>query len=233
MQHADPGFRQPGDRPIVRLPNDLAELRRYDAVLLVDPDMRALGPQWPEMLTNFVGQDGGGLIFIAGELHSQQLFESADARSPAGEWTRILPVVREPGLFRTEAEVRLSSQNTYTLELTPEGRGDPVFAFHADPIRNRSILTSLPGMYWSFPVTRARPARSCWRATAIRGCRTSTGGRCSWPRSSTGPAGRSSSASTARIAGGTCRRTTSTASGRGWLTAWAGTRRWAAGSRSR
>ena len=119
--------------------------------------MRALGPQWPEMLTNFVGQEGGGLIFVAGELHSQQLFEAADARSSGGEWTRILPVVREPGLFRTEAEVRLSSQNTYTLELTPEGRGDPIFEFNADPIRNRSILTSLPGMYWSFPVTRARP----------------------------------------------------------------------------
>ena len=79
MQHADPGFRQPGDRPITRLPNDAAELRRYDALLLVDPDMRALGPQWPEMLTNFVGQEGGGLIFVAGELHSQQLFEAADA----------------------------------------------------------------------------------------------------------------------------------------------------------
>jgi hypothetical protein len=32
-----------------------------------------------------------------------------------------------------------------------------VFEFHSDPIRNRAILTSLPGMYWSFPVTRARP----------------------------------------------------------------------------
>jgi hypothetical protein len=74
-----------------------------------------------------------------------------------GDWTRILPIVREPGLFRTEAEVRLSSQSTYTLELSPEGRGDPVFEFNADPIRNRSILTSLPGMYWSFPVTRSRP----------------------------------------------------------------------------
>src|SRR4029077_9705963 len=47
-------------------------------------------------------------------------------------------------------------QTTYLLELTPEGRGDPIFEFHPDPIRNRSILTSLPGMYWSFPVTRAR-----------------------------------------------------------------------------
>jgi hypothetical protein len=157
MQHSDPGFRQPGDRPIPRLPNDSAELARYDVLLLVDPDLRALGAQWPDMILNFVGQEGGGLIFVAGELHSQQLFEAAEVNQAGGHWTRILPVVREPGLFRTEAEVRLSSLTTYSLELTPEGRGDPIFEFNADPIRNRTILTSLPGMYWSFPVTRARP----------------------------------------------------------------------------
>ena len=157
LQHADPGFRQPGDRPISRLPNDTSELRNYDALLLVDPDLRALGPQWPDMITHFVGQEGGGVIYVAGELYSQQLFEAVDAKTAGGNWTRILPIVRDPGLFRTEAEVRLSSQSTYTLELSPEGRGDPVFEFNADPIRNRSILTSLPGMYWSFPVTRSRP----------------------------------------------------------------------------
>jgi hypothetical protein len=157
IQHADPGFRQPGDRPIQRLPNDDAELRQYDALLLVDPDLRVLPAQWPDMLSNFVGQGGGGLIYIAGELFSQQLFESAETASAGTHWTRILPIVRDPGLFRTEAEVRLSTQNTYTLDLTPEGRGDPIFEFNPDPIRNRAILTSLPGMYWSFPVTRARP----------------------------------------------------------------------------
>ncbi len=157
IQHADPGYRQPGDRPINRLPTDAAELSRYDALLLVDPDVRSLGAQWPEMLTNFVGQEGGGLIFVSGELYSQQVFEADEGSRTGGNWTRILPVVREPGLFRTEAEVRLSSQSTYILELTPEGRGDPIFEFNADPIRNRAILTSLPGMYWSFPVTRARP----------------------------------------------------------------------------
>ena len=168
-QHADPGFRQPGDRPITRLPNDADELGRYDALILVDPDMNALGPQWPDLIANFVGKEGGGLIFIPGELYSQQLFEAdaADANrttteptadQPAGgRWTKILPVVREPGLFRTEAEVRLTTQNTYILDLTPEGRGDPIFEFNPDPIRNRATLASLPGMYWSFPVTRARP----------------------------------------------------------------------------
>jgi hypothetical protein len=158
LQHADPGFRQPGDKPITRLPNDAEELARYDAVVLIDPDMQALGPQWPDLIANFVGKDGGGLIFMPGELYSQQLFDAeAGGTSAAGRWTRVLPVVREPGLFRTEAEVRLATQSTYALELTAEGRGDPIFEFHPDPIRNRTILTSLPGMYWSFPVTRARP----------------------------------------------------------------------------
>jgi hypothetical protein len=158
FQHADPGFRQPGDKPITRLPNDAEELGRYDGLVLIDPDMQALGPQWPELIANFVGKDGGGLIFMPGELYSQQLFDSeAGGTSEAARWTRVLPIVREPGLFRTEAEVRLATQSTYALELTPEGRGDPIFEFHPDPIRNRTILTSLPGMYWSFPVTRARP----------------------------------------------------------------------------
>jgi hypothetical protein len=157
IQHADPGFRQPGDRPIQRLPANDSELRQYDALLMIDPDLRALGAAWPEMITHFVGQEGGGLIFVAGELHSPQLFEAAGPSASGGDWTRILPVVRDPGLYRSEAEVRLSSQSTYALELTPEGRGDPVFEFHPDPLRNRAILTSLPGMYWSFPVTRARP----------------------------------------------------------------------------
>ncbi len=157
IQHSDPGFRQPGDRPIARLPNDPAELRRYDTLVLVDPDLPAMGGQWPEMIRNFVGQDGGGLVFIAGELHSQQIFEASEGKASADDWTRILPIVRDAGLYRSEAEVRLSSQSTYTLDLTPEGRGDPVFEFHPDPVRNRAILGSLPGMYWSFPVTRARP----------------------------------------------------------------------------
>ena len=157
LQHADPGYRQAGDRPISRLPNDAEELGRYDALVLIDPDMQALGPQWPDLIANFVGKDGGGLIFIPGELYSQQLFEADAEDSAGGKWTRILPVVREPGLFRTEAEVRLTTQSTFVLELTPEGRGDPIFEFNPDPIRNRATLASLPGMYWSFPVTRARP----------------------------------------------------------------------------
>ena len=81
LQHADPGYGRGATGRSSRLPNDADELGRYDALLLIDPDMRALGPQWPELITNFVGKDGGGLIFVPGELYSQQLFEADDSES--------------------------------------------------------------------------------------------------------------------------------------------------------
>ena len=153
-----PGFRQPGDRPISRLPNDAAELRQYDALLLVDPDMRALGPQWPEMITNFVGQEGGGLIFVAGELLLAAALRGGRRPSrPAATGRGSCPSSASRACSAPRPRSGSARRTTYTLELTPEGRGDPIFEFNPDPIRNRAILTSLPGMYWSFPVTRARP----------------------------------------------------------------------------
>ena len=59
--------------------------------MLIDPDMQALGPQWPDLIANFVGKDGGGLIFIPGELYSQQLFEA-----DAGTSSRRRPLDTHP-----------------------------------------------------------------------------------------------------------------------------------------
>ena len=161
LQSAGDGYEHVGHRPLRRLPATVQELEHYDVVILFDPDMRALGPSWPEMLTKFVGDAGGGLIYVAGELNSQALFNPEGGPLGAAgidnSWLRTLPVVREPGLYQSAADVRLSSRDTWTLELTPEGDGDSVFRFDPDPARNREVLTSLPGMYWHFPVTRAKP----------------------------------------------------------------------------
>ncbi|HEV3342821.1 MAG TPA: hypothetical protein VG125_20785 [Pirellulales bacterium] len=164
VQSAPHEYEQIGGRPIRRLPANQKELDHFDTLVLVDPDMRGLGPAWPEMLTKFVGDAGGGLIYISGELNSQRLFnpESGDGSSlgvgdPASSWLRILPVVRDAGLYQSAADVKLSSRETWTLELTAEGNADRIFQFAPEPGRNREILVSLPGMFWHFPVTRAKP----------------------------------------------------------------------------
>ncbi|HEV7224947.1 MAG TPA: hypothetical protein VGN42_19745, partial [Pirellulales bacterium] len=164
LQSAEQAYENVGHRPIRRLPANQKELDQYDVLVLFDPDMRGLGPAWPEMIAKFVGEAGGGLIYVAGELGSQKLFSpAAGDGSELGiggadsSWLKILPVVRDPGLYQSSADVRLSSRETWTLELSPEGAADAVFQFAAEGGRNREILASLPGMYWHFPVTRAKP----------------------------------------------------------------------------
>ncbi|HEV3024835.1 MAG TPA: hypothetical protein VGX76_20305, partial [Pirellulales bacterium] len=163
LQNAEQGYEHIGHRPIRRLPANQKELDHFDVVILIDPDMRNLGPAWPELLTQFVGKAGGGLIYVAGEMNSQRLFtpEAGDGAllgtgGAENSWLKILPIVRDPGLYQSAADVRLSSRDTWTLELTPEGNADPIFQFAPEPSRNREILASLPGMFWHFPVTRAK-----------------------------------------------------------------------------
>jgi hypothetical protein len=163
LQSAGQSYEQMGTRPIRRLPSNRQELEQYDVVVLFDPDMRALGTPWSELLSQFVGSAGGGLVYVAGEMHTRNLFdgvvEGAEASGTAtidNAWLRMLPVVADPGLFKSTAEVALSAREPWNLELTPEGTLDSIFQFDPDSGRNREILASLPGMYWHFPVTRPK-----------------------------------------------------------------------------
>ena len=100
---------------------------------------------------------GAALIFVAGELYSQQLFEAAEAQLGGSKLDANSADRARPGPVPHRGRgAALEPVNLHARALAG-GRGDPVFEFNADPIRNRAILTSLPGMYWSFPVTRSRP----------------------------------------------------------------------------
>ena len=156
LQTADDAYSHLGHRPIRRLPVSQAELNRYDCVVLYDPDPSLWPPHFPQLLGDFVAQAGGGLIYIAGEGTGTALFDRSDDEA-VSSLVEMLPVVRDPGLFRTAVDVRISSREAWKLYITPEGRADLIFRFHPDPQRNKRIVDQLPGMYWHLPVTRAKP----------------------------------------------------------------------------
>lgn len=155
LQAADAKYEHPGASPIRRLPATQTELNDYDCIVLYDPDPAAWPQDYPQMLTDFVAQAGGGLIYIAGERMSKLLWEHQG--DPTATFAGILPVVVEPGLFRSEVSVKISSREPWRLDVTSEGKIDPIFQFGGNPQQNEQILASLPGMYWHFPVTRAKP----------------------------------------------------------------------------
>ncbi|HVJ84188.1 MAG TPA: hypothetical protein VM452_01015 [Caulifigura sp.] len=155
LMSADKDFEHPADLPIQRLPITQEELDEYDCVILYDPDPAGFPPNFGDLLTNFVTKAGGGLVYIAGELQTSRIFDSQ--LDPALTWLQLLPVIREPGLFRSAVQTQLSSRQPWRLQMTEEGKHDPVLAFSDDAEANLRVIENLPGMYWHFPVTRAKP----------------------------------------------------------------------------
>jgi hypothetical protein len=155
LQAADTTYEHPGSVPIRRLPSTQEEMNQLDCVILYDPDPEKWPENFPDLLKKFVVQAGGGLIYVAGEMQTLHSFERQ--AEPGMNWLSLLPVVREPGLFQTEVMMKLSAQTPWSLDATTDGRRDPIFTFAEDPDENQRILETLPGMYWHFPVSRAKP----------------------------------------------------------------------------
>lgn len=154
LQTADAQYEHPGNPPVKRLPRTREEMNDFDCVVLYDPDP-ALWPQdYNELLTDFVAKAGGGLVYVAGERMTKPLFDRQD--DPSLSWLSLLPVVVEPGLYQSEVQMKLSAQSPWKLEITPEGKADPIFQFAPTAEKNEPILAALPGVYWHFPVTRAK-----------------------------------------------------------------------------
>lgn len=155
LMFADTDYKQKGNTVLTRLPLTEQELDRFDCVILYDPDLRELPANFTSLLNKFVGDKGGGLVFIAGESATADIFDRTV--TGADDVLPLLPVVREPGLFRTRVEMRLSSSREWKLQLTPAGMQDELFRFDEDHDKNRRIIAGLPGVYWHFQVTREKP----------------------------------------------------------------------------
>ena len=72
LQTADADYEQPGDPRIKRLPQTPEELNEFDCVVLYDPDPTPGRSDFPQLLSDFVGKAGGGLVYIAGERMTQR-----------------------------------------------------------------------------------------------------------------------------------------------------------------
>ncbi|XAL98640.1 hypothetical protein OT109_13755 [Phycisphaeraceae bacterium D3-23] len=149
QQPASPGL------ALNRLPKTIDELDQYDCIVLYDPNPAGWAVNFSDLLVEFVANRGGGLVYICGERNTQALFNQQG--SPGVSFIDLLPVSREPGLFPSAVQVSLTMREPWKLKITETGMRDEVFAFNRDPVVNRRILQSLPGLMWHFTVTREKP----------------------------------------------------------------------------
>jgi hypothetical protein len=143
---------QEATKLLTEFPASAAELAKYNVIVAFDPDWERLSAEQRQFLNRWVQRDAGGLIAVAGELHTPQLAQEADKLRDVSV---LYPVV----LNRLLSELRISqgADEAWPVLLTPEGRASE-FLRIADATGNAStdLWQTFEGIYRSYPVRSVR-----------------------------------------------------------------------------
>jgi hypothetical protein len=152
LMSADPDFPQEGDESLKKLPDSPKELFEYDVVILMDVEAQGFPPGFLPMVEEFVGKERGGLVYCAGSLFSPAFFESPDSEPIRA----MLPVLIDPAEAKDEAGRAKFFEREWPLEPTPAAQDHAATRLSSQIARNREIWAEIAGIFWSFPVRRAK-----------------------------------------------------------------------------
>ena len=155
-----------------RLPRELPELigspggrghPGYDVVILYDPQPTSGGfdEQFVDMLKTFVSSHGGGLCYVAGNKYSESVLP---AEGPYKALMDLLPVVLAPNRIDLAERIGQRVPEPWPVHLTSYGLDHPVMRLGDSSDHTAQVWQVLPGIFWSHPVQKTKPAA---RALAV------------------------------------------------------------------
>jgi len=154
LQSLDEGRGQEGDTAITHLPRTREELFAYDVVALLDPDPREFDEAWMDLLTEFVRDHSGGLLYMAGPSYTSRFLGGARTE----KLREILPV-RFGDLAAIDVESLLQSEDRdWPLGIVERSLDHPLMRFYPELNRSLDAWKLFPGIIWSYPVREAIPA---------------------------------------------------------------------------
>ncbi len=153
LQTMDQDMRQEGNTVIDRLPSTPPELFEYDVVIFLDPDPAEFNEAWIEALEKFLADHAGGVMWVAGPKFTARFLTF----SRTAVMRKLLPVqVGELSALDVETLV-MTHPKDWPIEIAAEGADHVLMRLDKDPLANQQMWDVMPGIYWSFPVKRAKP----------------------------------------------------------------------------
>ncbi len=161
LQSAKPGISQEAKKILDAFPTTREEMYDYDCVVGFDPNWQALNATQIGLLEKWVGEQGGGLIVVAG---------SAYAGRGIGGWTDDAAMAPIRNLYPVEFPNRLAAleNNTYAgkdpwpLEFTREGAEADFLCPCDTAAAGRQAWAGFPGVYGFCPVRGAKPGATVY-----------------------------------------------------------------------
>lgn len=155
LQTAKQGISQEAAKILDEFPTTREEMFKYDCLIAFDPDWQALEPAQVDLLENWVAEQGGGLIVVAGPVYTGKAING---------WVQDADMAKIRALYPVEFPRRLSSvdANAYTskepwpLAFSREGAEADFLMLTESPLESRAAWANFPGVYGYFPVRGAK-----------------------------------------------------------------------------
>ena len=152
LQHAQPGISQDADQLLSRFPETKAELYAYDCIVAFDPDWAMLDALQVDMLESWVAEEAGGLVVIAGPIHTASWVQSPEHIAIRSlypvEFQRRLTLL-DDGLY--------GSTTPWPLEFSRDGEESDFLWLGDTASESRSLWSQFAGVFGCYAVKGPKP----------------------------------------------------------------------------
>ena len=156
LQSGQPGMSQEAHAILDDFPVTRDEMYDYDCVVALDPDWQALNATQVELLEKWVGEQGGGLIVVAGAVYAGRGI-GGWTQDPAIGPIRTLYPVEFPGRLTAMASNVYASREPWPLDFTREGLEANFLWLGDTATASRQAWAGFPGVYGYSPVRGPKP----------------------------------------------------------------------------
>lgn len=159
LQTAGTGTSQESRNLLLAFPETREQLFEYDVIMAFDPDWKRIPASAREMLTEWVFNEAGGLVLVAGEVFTGQLAQSinpdgAGAEDDLSTLREMSPVLLTS--YVSAAQFDQPHDQPWPINFTPEGQRSGFLQLTDDPVTSAALWKDFPGFYRCFPTNGAK-----------------------------------------------------------------------------
>lgn len=137
------------DAPVINGFPSEEEIAEYHCIIIGDVGLEHLDPDRQKLLTDYVKEQGGGLVFISGERHNPTEYWGSDLAP-------LLPI-----FVNSANELAPPFSTPYGISLTAEGKTHSIMRLLSENETNTQLWENqsvgLPPYYWYYPVDKVKP----------------------------------------------------------------------------
>ncbi|MEO2045975.1 MAG: hypothetical protein ABGX16_05315 [Pirellulales bacterium] len=152
LQMAPPGLSQDANQILAAFPTTKEELYVYDCIVAFDPNWSVLDGEQVELLEKWVGQEAGGLIAIAGPIHTAHWIQS-----PEHAKIRALYPIQFQRRLTLLDDGQFGSQVPWPIAFTRDGWESPYLWLSSSKESSQEIWSRFPGVYGCYAVKGPKP----------------------------------------------------------------------------